>query len=123
MIACIPKSHHLARKKSFPIKLFEEENFIAPYPDYDTDYRRSFEKSGVHPNIRFTTMDIYAAYCMVEAGLGCTLLNKIEVEAWNGEVELIRTEAEIEHEIGIMHPNTGNMSVAARAFLKEIGGI
>ena len=120
MIACIPSDHPMAKKEVFPVKAFKEENFIAPYPDYDTDYKRSFEKLEVHPNVQFTTMDIYAAYCMVEAGLGCTLLHKLEVESWNGDVKLLRTEPEISYEIGVMYPNTENISVAAKTFLKEI---
>lgn len=120
MTACVPTNHPLADSRLFPIKQFEKESFIAPYPDYDTDYMRSFEQLGVRPNIKFTTTDIYAAYCMVEAGLGCALLNRLEVEAWNGNVRLIRTDPEISYEIGIMYPK--DISIAANVFLDEIGG-
>lgn len=120
MVACIPTNHPLAKRKAFPLKAFEEESFIAPYPNYDTDYMRTFEQSGIHPNIQFTTMDIYAAYCMVEAGLGCTLLNRLEIEDWNGNVTLLRTKPEINFEIGVLYPKEYNLTRAARIFLKEI---
>lgn len=116
MIACLPQDHPMADKKIFPMKAFEQESFIAPYPDYDTDYKRSLETLDVHPNIQFTTMDIYAAYCMVETGLGCSLLNRLEVEDWHGHVKLIPTEPEITYQIGMLYPD--NFSAAARAFLE-----
>ena len=120
MVACIPPDHPFAKDKTFPIKAFEQESFIAPYPNYDTDYRRTFDQLGVHPNIQFTTMDIYAAYCMVEAGLGCTLLNRLEIEAWNGDVTILHTTPEINFEIGVMYPKEDMLSHAAKVFLKEI---
>lgn len=119
MVACIPANHFQADKDVFPIKLFEKEGFIAPYPNYDTDYKRVFEQFGIRPNIQFTTMDIYAAYCMVETGLGCTLLNKLEVESWNGNVKMLHTEPKIDFEIGVLYPDTDNLSVVAKSFLDE----
>lgn len=121
MTACVPSNHPMAKEKVFPVKAFETESFIAPYPGYDTDYSRTFEKQGIHPNVQYTTTDIYAAYCMVEAGLGCTLLNRLEVENWQGDVKLIRTEPEITYEIGVMYPDEGSLSSAARGFLMEQG--
>lgn len=118
MVACIPTDHPMAKGEVFPVKAFEEENFIAPFPNDDTDYRRSLEQLEIHPNISFTTMDVYAAYCMVEAGLGCTLLNKLEVESWNGKVTLMGTEPEIYYEIGVMYPDGENLTIAAKNFLK-----
>ena len=120
MVACVPANHPLANRKTFPIHAFEEENFIAPYPDYDTDYMRTFEQLGVRPNIQFTTMDIYAAYCMVEAGLGCTLLNQLEIEAWNGNVTILHTKPEIRFEIGVLYPKEDKLTRAAQVFMKEI---
>lgn len=120
MAACLPSDHPLAKEKAFPITAFEQESFIAPYPNYDTDYRRTFEQLNIHPNIQFTTMDIYAAYCMVEAGLGCTLLNRLEIEAWNGDVTILNTTPQINFEIGVMYPKDELLSHAAKVFLEEI---
>lgn len=120
MAACIPTDHPLAKAKAFPIKAFEQESFIAPFPHYDTDYMRTFEQLNIHPNIQYTTMDIYAAYCMVEAGLGCTLLNKLEIESWNGDVTILHTTPEINFEIGVLYPKEEMLSYAAKIFLKEI---
>ncbi len=120
MTACVPVEHYMAGESVFPMRMFETEKFIAPYPDYDTDYKRSFENAGIKPNVQFTTTDIYAAYCMVEAGLGCTLLNKLEVEDWDGKVRLIPVEPESSYEIGIMYPELASMSAAARTFLLQM---
>ena len=120
MVACIPANHPLAGEKAFPLQAFAKENFIAPYPNNDTDYMRVFEQLNIRPNIQFTTMDVYAAYCMVEAGLGCTLLNKLEVDAWNGNAAILHTTPEINFEIGILYPDEDILSYAAKVFLNTI---
>ena len=120
MVACIPIDHPLAKEKCFPAKAFADENFIAPYPNHDTDYMRALEQLGICPNIQFTTTDIYAAYCMVEAGLGCTLLNQLEVEAWNGNVAMLHTTPEIRFEIGVLYPQEDMLTYAAKSFLESL---
>lgn len=120
MVAVVPTNHSRAKEEVFPVRAFETENFIAPYPNNDTDYKRSLEKLKVRPNVQFTTMDIYAAYCMVEAGFGCTLLNKLEVESWFGDVKIIPTCPEIVFDIGLLYPEKKNLSIAAKTFLGDI---
>lgn len=57
---------------------------------------------------------------MIEAGLGVSLLNKVEIESWTGNVKIMKTEPEVIFRIGIMYPDLNDMTIAARQFIKEI---
>lgn len=61
-----------------------------------------------------------ATGCMVEAGLGCTLLNQLEVEAWNGNVAMLHTTPEICFEIGVLYSQEDMLTYAAKSFLKSL---
>lgn len=120
MVACVPTDHPLAGQKVFPLKRFGEDNYIAPYPNKDTDYGRALESAGIRPNIQYTTTDIYAAYCMVEAGLGVSLLNRLEIESWKGKVKILKTDPEVYFRIGVMYPEADSMTTAAQRFVAEL---
>jgi len=90
------------------------------FPDIETDYRNALEKYGVSPNIRYTTSDVFAAYCMVEADLGVSLSNRLEVSDFGGNVTLLKTEPPINLEIGILQNASKDMTVAAKRFLSFI---
>lgn len=122
MVACLSKDHPLASSEEFPLAQFEKEPFIAPYPDIETDYRLALKNAGIRPDIQYTTTDIYAAYCMAEAGLGVTLLNHLEVESWTGNIVLKPTDPPVTFPIGIMYPEEKEMTVAAKKFLEELTG-
>lgn len=117
MVACIPADHPAAQDRVFPLERYAKEPVIAAFPDRETDHRRAIEQMGIDYNIQYTTTDVFAAYCMVEAGLGIALFNHLEVESWKGNVKILPTDPPIELRIGITYPDPGDMTVAARKFL------
>ncbi len=120
MVACVSKKNPLSKADVFPLEKFGEEPMAVAYPDVETDYRNALEKYGISPNVRYSTSDIFAAYCMVEADLGISLSNKLEVRDFGGNVALLKTEPPINLEIGIMQNDSENMTVAAKEFLSYI---
>lgn len=120
MVACVSKKNPLSNAEVFPLVKFEEEPMAVAYPDIETDYRNALEKYGITPNIRYSTSDVFAAYCMVEADLGVSLSNKLEVSDFGGNVALLDTEPPISLEIGIMQNDSRDMTVAAKRFLSFI---
>lgn len=120
MVACISKKNPLSKADVFPLFKFAEEPMAVAFPDIETDYRNALEKYGISPNICYSTSDVYAAYCMVEADLGVSLSNKLEVSNFSGDVALLKTEPPINLEIGIMQNSSNNMTVAAKRFLSFI---
>ena len=120
MVACVSKKNPLSKADVFPLEKFGEEPMAVAYPDVETDYRNALEKYGISPNVRYSTSDIFAAYCMVEADLGISLSNRLEVRDFGGNVALLKTEPPINLEIGIMQNDSENMTVAAKEFLSYI---
>jgi len=120
MVACVSKKNPLSKMKTIPLEIFGRIPMAVAYPDIETDYRRALEKYGIEPKIRYSTSDVFAAYCMVEADLGISLSNKLEVSGFSGNVALIQTEPPINLEIGIMQDDSKNMTVAAKKFLSYI---
>jgi len=57
---------------------------------------------------------------MVEADLGISLSNKLEVSDFGGNVALLMTDPPISLEIGIMQNDTKDMTVAAKSFLSYL---
>jgi len=117
MVACVSKKNPLSKAEVFPLEKFGEEPMAVAFPDIETDYRNALEKYGVSPNIRYTTSDVFAAYCMVEADLGVSLSNRLEVSDFGGNVTLLKTEPPINLEIGILQNASKDMTVAAKRFL------
>jgi len=122
MVACISKKNPLSKEDVFPLEKFREEPMVAAFPDIETDYRNALEKHGISPNIRYSTSDVFAAYCMVEADLGVSLSNRLEVSDFGGNVALLKTDPPINLEIGILQNASKDMTVAAKRFLLYILG-
>lgn len=89
MMAWVPAGHPLAALDALPIERFAAEPYIETHPGVDIDNARVFAKCGVQPNLQFSTMDSFATYSMVEAGLGLALNNGINGMSWNGHVKMM----------------------------------
>lgn len=118
MVVVLPNNRELAGAKAFPMERFQQEPYIETYPKQDIDNARVFERCGIRPNTQFSTMDIYATYSMVEAGLGISMNNQLNSHLWNGTVKHLPLKPEQIVEIGLAYG--GQLPPAAEAFLKYI---
>ena len=116
MMGWVPAAHPLARLPALPVTAFAEESCIETYPEKDIDNARIFERCGVRPNIQFSTMDSYATYSMVEAGLGISMNNAINGQAWSGAVRILPLDPPQMVEIGIA--SLPDATPAAKTFLQ-----
>ena len=116
LLACLPESHLLAERKSFPVEAFATEDFIELYPGKETDNSQMLQRNGVTPRVRYTTSDNYAAYVMVAAGLGVTCTNAIIGESFKEGVRYLPLSPKQPVEIGIAIPGQKELSPAARRF-------
>ena len=114
MVAWVPEGHPAASGKAFPVSRFAVEPYIDIAHVSDTDCSRLFERNGINPNIRFTANDSYAAYLMVEAGLGVSLNQSLVTRDLNGKVVIMPLDPPQPVEIGIAVPET--LAPAARRF-------
>ena len=116
LLACVPESHPMAKRGSFPVGAFAEEDFIELYPGKETDNSLMLQRNGVKPRVRYATSDNYAAYAMVAAGLGVTCTNAIIGESFKEGVKYLPLSPRQTVEIGIALPKERGMSPAAKRF-------
>lgn len=115
MIAMVSSKHPLAIKKTVPVDIFEKEPYIDTYAGMDIDNAHIFKKCGITPNTQFSTMDIYATYSMVEAGLGITMDNAINSKLCNGNIRMIQLDPPQTIQIGLAVSQ--NPTPATKTFL------
>lgn len=89
LLAMVSVNHPVAKLDSVPIELFASESYIDTYPGKDIDNAYVFKRCHVTPNTQFSTMDIYATYSMVEAGLGISMNNEINCRNLTGSIKTI----------------------------------
>ena len=106
----------LPRDILVPVTAFAQEPCIETYPGTDIDNARVFERCGVRPNIQFSTMDSYATYSMVEAGLGISMNNALNGQAWSGTVRILPLDPPQTVRIGIA--SLPDAAPAAKKFLE-----
>lgn len=116
MVAWLPPSHPLSGADSYPLKNLETDAYIQFYPGEETDSELVCRRYGIRPNLRYTTSDPYAAYEMVEAGLGVTFLNGVIDGLWSGEVVSRPLAPAVKICIGVAVPEGSSISPAARRF-------
>lgn len=116
LVALLPADHPLARSESVPVTVFETEPYIDTYPGLDIDNCRVFEAAQITPNRQLATMDSYASYSMVEAGLGISMNNTINVKDWTGNVEIRPLDPAFSVEIGLAFAKEA--SPAAQTFIR-----
>lgn len=118
LLAIVPATHPLAKKKSVPLEQLLPEPYIQTCPGQDGDTIRFFEHRGVSPDVRFSTMDIQATYAMVGAGLGYTVGNRINSNFGDPAVAHLAIDPPEMIEIGLACQK--EPTPAAAAFLKFI---
>lgn len=114
LVVWVPGEHPAVENQSFPLEDFITEPFIELYPGQETDNSRFFSQKGIRPNTRYSTYDVYAAYSMVEAGLGVTLMNSLLAGNWIGDVVTLPLLPAQSVDIGIAVPEEEKISPAAK---------
>ena len=118
--AWVPKSHPAVFRGIYKVSDLWNDDYIELYPDLETDNSLFLEKNDLHPNICAATSDVYAAYAMVEAGLGVVLINTLLSRRWLGDVISLPLDSSSDFEIGIAAKSAEESSPAAREFLSFI---
>lgn len=121
MCALVNPEHECAKYGQYPLKRFETDTMIMPFSGSETDCSITLAEHGINPNIVHRTTDIYAAYSMVEAGIGVTFLNSLEPECWQGNVKSVHVVPECSIDIGMMYFEN-MLSESAKSFLLLLKG-
>ncbi len=118
--AWVPKTHPAYEKGMYPVSNLLTDDYIELFPGLETDNSIFLERNGLHPDVCAGTSDIYAAYAMVEAGLGVVLINTLLSRRWQGEVAALPLDRSSDFEIGVAVNSSEECSPAAKEFLNFI---
>jgi len=117
LVAWLPVSHPRAHDAAFPVLALDGEPFVVTMQGQDTDIDRLLAGHGVAPDFRFSTSDAYATWCMVEAGLGVSMNQRLISERWEGSVAQVPFDPPQHVELGLAIPSLADASPATRAFV------
>ena len=120
MMVWLPRNHRLAGLEAVPVRELEGEAFIMPMPKMNNDTEKLLADDGVCPDIKFTTIDNYTAYCMVGAGLGISINNELMTRDWTGNVVIKPLDPPHYIELGIAISSYKDASPAAQKFITYI---
>ncbi|MEE1038409.1 MAG: LysR family transcriptional regulator [Eubacterium sp.] len=118
LVVCVPIGHPSIEKQHFDIKDFLKETYIELYPDKETDNSRYLAFSHLMPNRKYSTSDPYAAFAMVEAGLGISLSNRMFAETIQSDTELLPLNPPRTLRVGIITANKDSVSPITKSFVK-----
>ena len=118
MLAVLPKDHPLANAPAYPLARCAEDPFIMPALGRDDDVVALFESCGIVPNIKFTTLENFAALAMVEQGLGMSVMNELITRKRLCDVVKRPIDPPASILLGAAYPSQESLSPAAKKFLE-----
>ena len=112
----------LAALEKIPASALAEQPFILldKAGERDRDVMQVFERAGIVPKVRFTTLDDYAVMSMVEHGLGVSILPKLILRRIPYRVALRPLEQPVFRQIGLATRPGEELSPAAKRFLSYL---
>lgn len=116
MLAVLPRDHPAADSTCFPVEDFSKYGFIMPAFGHDDDVTALFDRFRVEPDIRFTTLESFAAMSMVENGLGISVMNRLITVNWQCDVALLPLEPAQSITLGMALPSLEQAAPAVRRF-------
>ena len=112
-------SRMMAALEKIPASALAEQPFILldKAGERDKDVMQVFERAGIVPKVRFTTLDDYAVMSMVEHGLGVSILPKLILRRIPYRVALRPLAQPVFRQIGLATRQGEELAPAARRFL------
>lgn len=117
MLAVLPADHPLAGAAEYPVEACMEENFIMPALGRDDDVAELLSRLRLAPRVSLSTLENYAAMCMIEQGLGMSIMNELITKNWDCDVALLPLRPPQHITLGIAVPALAEASPAARKFV------
>lgn len=112
----LPSNHPMVDVPRYALGNLAKDPFIEFYPNEVSDNLLIFQRYHIHPNTKYTVRGMVAAYEMVRAGLGVTLVNALYDFPSKGGVVAKPTSPHITIPIGIAISHREEISPAAAAF-------
>ncbi len=117
LLVVLPENHPIADADKFPIKKLSEYPFMLLEKNEKADISEIFDKHGVKPNVRFTTVDDYAVMSMVEKGLGISILPKLILRKTPYKIIAKELDVPAYRKLGYVIKDKKTVSLAVEKFL------
>lgn len=117
LMAVVPKSFPVPESNMFPIKDFENKDFIISAMGTDYDIHHALSTSKVSPNILFSSKDDQTIISMISNELGISILPKLVFRNFEDQVSSYPLEPFYSRTLGVAVKSIENMSPAAYKFL------
>ena len=118
MVAVLAKDHPYAKADVYPLSQCNQEQFIMPGLGKDDDVMEMFSRCSLDPTIAYSTLECFAAFAMIENGLGMTITNRLITEGFQADVVRIPVDPPQHISFGIMIPDKESLSPAAKKFVE-----
>lgn len=120
LMVVLPEDHPLTALERVSVERLAEQPFIMldKGGSHDRDIMEVFDRSGVTPRVRFTTLDDYAIMSMVEHGLGVSILHQMVLRRMPYHIALRPLAQPAFRQIGLAMRQGDSLSPAAKRFLQ-----
>ena len=120
MMVILPQDHHLADCEAFPLKALEEEPFMLLERGEKSQVSELLRQRGLHPKVRFITLDDYAIMSMVESGLGISILPDLILQRTPYRIVKKPLAEPAYRELGLAMRDSRTASAAVKKFLTYV---
>lgn len=120
LVAILPKNYTLTSAESFPMSEFANRPFIISAEGTDYDIHYALRKSGINPNIRFSSKDDLSIVTMVANELGISILPQLVIQNFTDSIISLPLEPFFSRELGIAACSKTSLSPAAKNFINVL---
>ena len=118
LYAILPRDYPLKSPTEFPLKEFEEKEFLMPYGRFDIDVHAAFKREGVKANEQTVYVDDETVIRMVGKGLGISMMSELMIRGNTDDVLCIPVTPKSIRELGMGTEKGVELSESVRR-LKE----
>lgn len=101
MYAILPNDYPLNGRTKFPLKEFENKEFLMPYGKFDIDVKKALQPFDVKLKAKTTRVDDETLIRMVGRGLGITMMSELMIRGRTDTVMCIPVEPHTIRELGM----------------------
>lgn len=116
MVVAVPTKHKLADKRSIRISELENENLIMPALGLDIDVQNLIKDMNFKH--KFTTLENYSAFGLVEQGVGLVICNQLITRGIDRNMRVIPLDPPQSISLGVAFPADTQLTPAAAKFIE-----
>lgn len=117
LLAVLPENHPLALCEKVSVEALCDDPFLLLEKGSKAEVSGIFERSGLEPNVHFTTWDDYAIMSMVESGLGISILPELILRRIPYRIIIKELQVPVYREIGLAMREKSTAPLAVKRFL------